>query len=98
MLKVRVGNFYKHFKANEKTDFLGFVELEICEEENPIFRITSVALYQRKEDQTFYLQFPNSKGKDGKWRDFIYPTTAEHRKYITDLVVSKAKEQWNVQN
>jgi hypothetical protein len=95
----RVSNFYKHFKENEKTNFLGFAEIEVCDDGGTaLLRIVSIALYQRTDDQTFYLQFPNAKGKDEKWRDLIYPTTGEGRKYFTDLVVEKAKETWSTQN
>jgi len=99
MLNTRVSNFYKSFKENEKTNFLGFAELELCNEAGgAMYRVTSVGLYQRKDSNTFYLQFPNKQGKDGKWRDFIYPTSGEFRNEITEMVVAKAKELWDQQN
>jgi len=62
MLNTRVSNFYKSFKENEKTNFLGFAELELCNEAGgAMYRVTSVGLYQRKDSNTFYYSFLISK-------------------------------------
>jgi stage V sporulation protein G len=39
-----------------------------------------------------FLSMPQEQGKDGKWYDTVFPSTAEARKSVTELVLDAYKE------
>lgn len=103
MFELTVSRFYKNVSEHDKSTMLGFADLALVNSGTTHFVIKGIKLFQRKDDQSFFLGFPTQKGKEvdangkPKYYDQVFPVTAEARTTITNMVVDKAKETWNQQ-
>ena len=99
MFEFKVDKFFKNYKEQEKSNFLGYADVVFVLNGDPFFKIRGIKLFQNREKQTFFVSMPSEKGKsDGKWHDIAYPITAEARTALQDAVINTAKETWEEQN